>query len=135
MEKPIKILVVDDEEPVRGMLSVFLEGMGHSVATAANGFQALAMLQTGGYDIVVSDVTMPQMNGLQLLESIRKHYEGVLVILMSGGVKSHLEAEALSKGAYAFVSKPPDLRMLRAIVDGAVVKLGFESHGHGESSL
>ena len=48
MEKPIKILVVDDEEPVREMLSVFLEGMGHSVATAANGLQGLALLQTGG---------------------------------------------------------------------------------------
>lgn len=123
MEKPIKILVVDDEEPVRGMLSAFLEGMGHSVATAANGLQGLTLLQTGGYDLVVSDVTMPQMNGLQLLESIRKHYEGVLVILMSGGVKSHLESEALRKGAYAFVSKPLDLRMLRAIIDRAVVKL------------
>ena len=66
---------------------------------------------------------MPQMNGLQLLESIRKLYEGVLVILMTGAVQPHLESEALRKGAYAFVSKPLDLRMLRAIIDRAVVKL------------
>ncbi len=101
-----RILVVDDDEGVRRMLSVMLKREGYHVASAPGGRTALEILQKSAYDVVLSDVRMPDMDGMELLESVMTEHPDSTVILMSayGNVDGALAA--IKKGAYDYISKP-----------------------------
>lgn len=101
-----RILVVDDDEGVRRMLSVMLKREGYHVASAPGGREALEMLEKSSYDVVLSDVKMPDMDGMELLQSVMAEHSDSTVILMSayGNVDGALAA--IKKGAYDYISKP-----------------------------
>ncbi len=101
-----RVLVVDDDEGVRRMLSVMLKREGYLVTAVSGGKEALKALDTSGYDVVLSDVRMPDMDGLELLDEVIENHSDATVILMSayGNVDSALEA--IKKGAYDYISKP-----------------------------
>jgi len=101
-----RVLVVDDDEGVRRMLSVMLKREGYLVTSVSGGKEALNALDSSGYDVVLSDVRMPDMDGLELLDEVIENYSDATVILMSayGNVDSALEA--IKKGAYDYISKP-----------------------------
>ncbi len=100
------LLVVDDEEPIRHLLTVFLTGYGYEVRAVEDGARALAELRTRDYDVVLSDVRMPRLGGLELLaEALRLHPDLTFVAMSAYG--SHDAAIAAVKaGAYDYVSKP-----------------------------
>lgn len=101
-----RVLVVDDDEGVRRMLSVMLKREGYLVTSVSGGKEALNALDRSRYDVVLSDVRMPDMDGLELLDEVIENYSDATVILMSayGNVDSALEA--IKKGAYDYISKP-----------------------------
>ena len=77
------ILIVDDEQSYRQLLSLVFEGDGHSIRTASNGREALALLQQDAADVIISDVKMPDMDGIEMLRSVRETHPDLGVILMT----------------------------------------------------
>jgi response regulator RpfG family c-di-GMP phosphodiesterase len=105
-DEPVRVLVVDDEKVIREILSDFLTMEGLVVRTAENGEVALAELQRNSYNLVVSDLKMPVMGGLELLEQINAHNINVLTVIMTGFGTVETAIEAMKKGAYDYVLKP-----------------------------
>jgi two-component system response regulator AtoC len=100
------VLIVDDEEPMRHLLSVFLRDRGYEVRAAANGEDALKELSARDYDLVLSDVRMPRMDGLALLREVQRLRPELTFIVMSAYGTHDTAIEAMKAGAYDYVSKP-----------------------------
>ena len=114
-----KVLVVEDTRDIRELLVDILEAEGYSVRSCANGAEALGLLTHERFDVVLLDLMMPVMDGLQLLEAL--HLSGPLpapIIAMSAFERFHLAARDL--GAAAFIGKPVDIdHLLRAVASHA----------------
>ena len=82
-EKP-QILVVDDEPAVRESLGMLLESVGYDVAMAANGVNAIGEIRRTVPDLIVTDLNMPEMTGIELISLVRRHYPAILIVAMSG---------------------------------------------------
>jgi two-component system response regulator AtoC len=100
------VLIVDDEEPMRHLLSVFLRDHGYAVRAVANGEEALRELGTRDYDLVLSDVRMPRLDGLALLRQAQRLSPPPTFIVMSAYGTHDTAIEAMKAGAYDYVSKP-----------------------------
>jgi len=100
------VLVVDDEESVRSMVAVLLQKEGYQVSTAPGGVEALDLLGEQPFDLVLSDIRMPRMDGLQLLDRIRALYPEITVVMMSAFGTVELAVEGMKRGAYDYISKP-----------------------------
>lgn len=100
------ILVVDDEPLVKRSLSELLTLSGYTVSTADNGKDALSLLRNYNTDIVITDIKMPEMNGLELLRSIKKEGINTTVILITGYGSIESAVDAMKEGAYDYITKP-----------------------------
>ncbi len=100
------VLIVDDEESMRHLLSVILTDRGYEVRAVSNGEDALKEIQTRDYDAVLSDVRMPRMDGLRLLEAVKRVQPDLTFIVMSAYGTQDDAIQAMKAGAYDFVSKP-----------------------------
>ncbi|MEM8605690.1 MAG: HD domain-containing phosphohydrolase [Myxococcota bacterium] len=105
-EDVAKVLVVDDEVVIREILADFLTMEGFYVRTAEDGSGALVELSRERFDLVLSDLKMPNMGGLELLGAIRKHAPHVVTIIMTGFGTVETAIEAMKQGAYDYVLKP-----------------------------
>ena len=101
-----RILVVDDEEVIRDILADFLAMEGFEVRTAPDGAAALAELTQGHYDLVLSDLKMPNMGGIELLDSMAQHAPQVVTIIMTGFGTVETAIDAMKRGAYDYIMKP-----------------------------
>ncbi len=101
-----RILVVDDEQVIREILADFLSMEGFLVRTAADGSEALVELSRSRYDLVLSDLKMPKMGGLELLEAIQKHTPHVVTVIMTGFGTVETAIDAMKRGAYDYILKP-----------------------------
>lgn len=104
-----RILVVDDEDALRTVLSSELEGEGYEIATAADGDEAINIVQNKKFDLVLLDIKMPKVDGFEVLKFIKDKIPGLKVIMLTGfaDLKNAIESKKL--GAEDFVSKPYDL--------------------------
>ena len=111
-----RILVVDDEENTRIGLTKLLSQEGYEVGSAANGNEALDYLGREKVSLVISDINMPEMNGLVFLRELSRKFPSTNVIMITayGGVESYLEA--MNLGAYEYLHKPVRLDELRSIM-------------------
>lgn len=111
-----KILIVDDEENARIGLEKLLSREGYQVSAVANGYEALDYLNRQVVDLVITDINMPEMNGLVFLRELNRVYPTVSVIMVTayGGVESYLEA--MNLGAFEYLNKPVKLDELRAVM-------------------
>lgn len=101
-----RILVVDDEKVIRDMLADFLSMEGFAVRTAEDGAAALNELTRGSYDLVISDLKMPKMGGIALLDEISKSAPDALTVIMTGFGTVETAIDAMKRGAYDYVLKP-----------------------------
>lgn len=122
MNEQQKILVVDDEPGIRDMLEYSLLSNGYLVDTAANGVAAVERIRTGGYHVVISDIKMPRMGGLELLEAVKKLSPDTEVILSTAYGTIGTAVEAMRRGAYDFVQKPFNLDEMLALIKKALEK-------------
>jgi DNA-binding NtrC family response regulator len=106
---PAAVLIVDDEANLRKTLADILRDEGYDVATAATGEEAVELCSQQHFDIILMDVRMPGIDGVEAFRRIRRRQEGVRVILMSAYALEDLKRAALDEGAIAFLSKPLDL--------------------------
>lgn len=116
------LLVVDDERIVRESLHDIFEMDGYTVYTAVDGEDALRRLKQVPVDLVVTDITMPGMDGIQLLKSIRVNNENIPVIIITGNPSNHTTLEALRYGASDYITKPFSSREVLASVDRALLR-------------
>lgn len=110
------ILVVDDEQSYRQLLSLVFQEEGHSIRTAMNGREALQMLAEEPAEVVVSDVKMPDMDGIELLRSLRTTQPDIGVVLMTAFASVETARDAFKLGADDFIQKPFDVEELKLIV-------------------
>lgn len=105
---PLRILIVDDDDAIRLSLREHLEAMGGFCQEARNGLQALASLKTQQVDVLLTDLCMPHMDGLELLHTLSEDvsFGKPIIILMSGGLTEEVQQKAQQAGAHAIIDKP-----------------------------
>ena len=108
-----KILIIDDEPEVCELLSDFLKMQGYEALTAVRSEDGLALVETEKPDLVLLDIMMPQIDGLECLQRIRKLKPDTIVIMVSGIKDEKIAKEAIRRGAYDFLGKPFDLSYLK----------------------
>ena len=116
------ILIVDDEQSYRQLLSLVFEGDVHTIRTAANGLEALTLLQAEPADVVISDVKMPDMDGIEMLRSIRETLPDLGIVFMTAFASVEAAREAFKLGADDFIQKPFDVEELKLIVKKTIEK-------------
>ncbi|MBN2274509.1 MAG: sigma-54-dependent Fis family transcriptional regulator [Bacteroidales bacterium] len=113
------ILVIDDEKSIRNTLQEVLEYEKHKVELATNGPEGIELFANGSFDIVLCDIKMPGMDGLETLENLMQKSGEVPVIMISGHGNIDTAVEAIKKGAYDFIEKPLDLNRLLVTIRNA----------------
>lgn len=118
-----RIVVVDDDPAVRTSLARYLRSLGHEIVEAENGHGAVAALRTDPADVVLTDINMPDMDGIEVLSAVARQCPGVPVIAMSGGgqiPKGILLDSASLLGAFATIAKPFETDELKRVIDAAL---------------
>lgn len=110
------ILIVDDEQSYRQLLSLVFQQQGNTIRTAMNGRQALELLAAEPADVIISDVKMPDMDGIEMLRAVRETLPDLGVILMTAFASVETAREAFKLGADDFIQKPFDVEELKLIV-------------------
>ncbi len=114
-----KILVIDDQKSIRNTLKDILEYESHEVVTAENGEEGLELFSKDKFDLVLCDIKMPNMDGIEVLDIIMKNNQDVPVVMISGHGNIDTAVEAIKKGAYDFIEKPLDLNRLLVTIKNA----------------
>jgi len=121
-----RILVVDDEPFVADIISRWLRAEGYECERASNGWEALEALRGGGFALVVTDIMMPGMSGVELLEQVRLSHPGTAVIMLTGVDDRETATRAVELGAYGYVIKPFERNEILIEVAGALKRRHLE---------
>ncbi|WP_416438916.1 sigma-54-dependent transcriptional regulator [Phnomibacter sp. MR] len=116
------ILIIDDERAIRNTLSEILQHEGYKIDVAENGEEGFEKFKKNSYDVVLCDIKMPKMDGIEFLEKSREVNPDVPLIMISGHGNIETAVEAVKKGAYDYISKPPDLNRLLITIRNATDK-------------
>ena len=133
------ILVVDDEELIRKLVVSFLSKLGHSCLTAVDGVDALNQLKGHKIDVVITDIKMPNMDGIMLTGEISSKYPNLPVLVMTAFDEEYSAGTAISVGAQEFIKKPFSLdefaiRLHKMINDSKTLR-GLKSERKGEENM
>ena len=123
-----RVLIVDDEPSIRKVLAAHLGRMGYDVATAQDGAEAISALEDDLFHVVVSDMQMPVVNGLDLLRWVREHQPGLPLILITAHGTVDSAVQALKDGAFDYISKPFDQDELQASIAKALATERRNAH-------
>ncbi|MEO6131599.1 MAG: sigma-54 dependent transcriptional regulator, partial [Saprospiraceae bacterium] len=117
-----KVLIVDDERSIRHTLRDILEFEKYEVDEAADGMECLVKVKQNPYDVIILDIKMPKMDGMDALDKIQELARETPVVMISGHASIDTAVEAVKKGAFDFISKPPDLNRLLITLRNAMEK-------------
>ncbi|MFA5330713.1 MAG: sigma-54 dependent transcriptional regulator [Prolixibacteraceae bacterium] len=117
-----KILVIDDERSIRNTLKDILEFEKYQVELAEDGFKALEILKSGDFDVILCDIKMPGMDGIEVLQKVEELKPDTPVIMISGHGNIDTAVESIKKGAFDFIEKPLDLNRLLITLRNAMDK-------------
>lgn len=113
------ILIVDDDSSIRLLFKQFLEGEGYKVSLASDGQEGIALLKQQKPDLIITDILMPEMDGLEIVREVRKHHSSIPIIAISGGMRSgqiNFLSHARTFGACRVFEKPISLAALLTAV-------------------
>ncbi|HEX7573390.1 MAG TPA: sigma-54 dependent transcriptional regulator, partial [Bacteroidota bacterium] len=119
-KKEISVLIVDDEEAFRYMLSALLTHSGFVVETAADGVAAINAVQTKLYDVVLCDVKMPKVDGVELLRFVKANFPAIEVVMLTGMSDVKIAVECMRLGAYDYITKPTSADELLGTIQRAL---------------
>ncbi len=119
-KKDAKILVVDDDKQLADNLVDYLSQLGYQAAAAYGGRDGLNRFDEGDFQLVITDLKMPEMDGMELLESVKALDRRVVIIVITGYGTIESAVEAIKKGAYDFIPKPFKMEELEVIVNRAL---------------
>ncbi len=115
-----KILIVDDEPGIQVMIKALLARAGHESVTADNGVKALEFVKTDTFDLIITDLRMPHMDGLNLIRELVALGSTIPVILVTGYASTESANEALKLGVSGYLAKPFNIKELLSTVEGAL---------------
>jgi len=121
-----RILIVDDEKGMRDLLSIMLKNDGYKVDAAESATRARELISRGSYDLVISDISMPDGSGVDVLRTARETQPDCIVILITAYASTESAIEALKLGAYDYIIKPFDVEELRIVLKNALEKRQLE---------
>ncbi len=116
---PTKVLLVDDEKDFIEMLSLRLKEVGEKITVAYSGQEGLDALKKADIDVVILDIKMPGMDGIETLSEIKKKYPLVEVIMLTGHGSTETAVQGMKLGAFDYLMKPADFNDLNAKLEGA----------------
>ncbi len=125
-QESVKILVVDDDASIRNMLVIVLKEENYEVIAADSSESALKQLKSGGFDLVISDIKMPGISGIELLKKIKVINPDVPVIMITAFASANDAVEAMKLGAEDYITKPFNLDELKIIIDRSIYKKSIE---------
>ena len=128
-DTPSRILVVDDERSMREFLAIMLTRDGHEVVAAENGSQALASLRQRAFDLLISDIRMPDCSGIDVLREAKALQPELPGILMTAFSSTQTAIEALRTGALDYISKPFDIDEMKRVVAQALERRQLREQG------
>ena len=111
-EAKLNVLVVDDNNCIREILTALLSQRGYRCESAANGIEAMQKVRQSNFDAVITDLQMPEMDGIVLTRELRQHFSDLPVMIMTGQPDDSVVESAMSAGAKEFVSKPFEISEL-----------------------
>ena len=117
-----KILVVDDERSMREILEIFLKNEGYSVTAASNGESALEVMKHDHFDLIITDMKMPKVGGLELLKNVKEIYPDTVVVIITAFGTTESAVEAMKLGAFDYITKPFQMDEIRLVVKNALEK-------------
>ncbi|MEE8234746.1 MAG: response regulator, partial [Nitrospirales bacterium] len=120
------ICLVDDEPSILNTLSSILEDEGYQVSLAKSGVEALKLIRAEPPDLIMLDIWMPEMDGLETLKQMRQQYPNLMVIMMSGHGSVETAVKATKLGAYDYLEKPLDLEKVTILVRNALHQRNLE---------
>ena len=120
-----KILVIDDERAIRNTLKEILEFEGYSVDVAENGRAGLERALAGSYDLIFTDIKMPEMDGMEVLDKLSSMGVDAAVVMISGHGDIDTAVECIKKGAFDFIQKPLDLNRILITIKNATEKVSL----------
>jgi len=123
-DRAARVLIADDDPFTRDVLSRFLTERGFEIETAADGKLALAAMESFEPDVVLLDIRMPVMDGIECLERIAENHSGCGVLMISGEADGELAAKTLTMGAADFIFKPFDLEYLETSLLAKLLAMG-----------
>ena len=126
MKEKLEILLLDDETIVGKRLGPALEKVGYDVEVYEDPTKAVNRIHEKEFDIVVTDIMMAEVNGIQVLEEARKKSDTTKVIIMTGYATVALAREAMDKGAFDMIAKPFKPSELRSVIEKAAHSLGYK---------
>ena len=135
MEDPIKILVIDDEPIVGERLKAVLVRDGHRVENFISPLRAMDRLKETDFDIVITDIRMGEMDGIEVLERVFGKCRNTRVIMISGYATLDMAKESLTKGAFDFIAKPFKLKELRTTIKKAIKSLDRDTKQVASAAL
>jgi DNA-binding NtrC family response regulator len=121
-----RILIVDDEKGMRDLLTIMLKNDGYKVDAAESAARARELISRGSYDLVISDISMPDGSGVDVLRTARETQPDCIVILITAYASTESAIEALKLGAYDYIIKPFDVEELRIVLKNALEKRQLE---------
>ena len=116
------ILIIDDEKAIRKTLSEILSYEGYKIEEAGDGEEGLKKFRDRNFEVVLCDIKMPKLDGIEFLDKAREHNPDIPVIMISGHGTIETAVEAVKKGAYDYIAKPPDLNRLLITIRNAMDK-------------
>lgn len=122
-----KILVVDDEQDVRETLATVLENLDYEPYLAADGEEALDVIRQKPIDIILSDLYMPGMNGIELLKRVKSEKKSIIFLMITAHPTIETAVDAIKKGAYDYLTKPFHIEEVRIKLSRAMEKRGLAS--------
>ncbi len=125
-QEQLKILVIDDDPSIRNMLAIVLKKSGYQVTCTESGKTSLEKLKKESFDLIISDIKMPDINGIELLKKIKTISPEVPVIMITAFASANDAVEAMKLGAEDYVTKPFSLDELKIIIDRAIYKTNIE---------
>ena len=119
------ILVVDDDKGIREILEIVLTQEGYEVTSVEDGVKAIAKCRRQKYDLIITDLKMPKMDGIEFLKAVKEISPESLVILITAFASGETAVKAMQEGAYDYLEKDFDIEDLKVIVQNALEKKGL----------
>lgn len=111
-----QILIIDDEQMLCESLKDILQEEGYNVRTAANALSGLSEIERDPPDLIISDIRLPDINGLELLKRVKQEYPNVEIIIMTAYCEAESYLEAKEKGAFEYITKPINIPILKMMI-------------------
>jgi len=125
ISKRIKILVIDDEQGIRDWLSLELSSEGYEVKVAEDGEKGIQKAEKEKFNIIISNIRMPKVSGIEVLNRVKKISPGTMVIMMTGYAIGEKEDENVRKEAFHFIYKPFEIKEISSLLKKATVEGGY----------